>query len=147
MSLLTAFVSMPGANLVVIRQGDPEMSTIATCYCGGTRIELPEAPTEATQCTCTWCTKSGGLWAYYDVGAPRIVSDTYGAVYSPVSPLHEHHFCTRCGCTTYGVSPDYSLEDTSVPERKKVAINVKILDDYELLQSLPVNVIDGRNLW
>ena len=34
-----------------------------------------------------------------------------------------------------------------MPERKKVAINVKILDDYELLQSLPVNVIDGRNLW
>jgi pimeloyl-ACP methyl ester carboxylesterase len=85
--------------------------------------------------------------AYYDVGAPRIVSDTFGAVYSPVSPLHEHHFCTRCGCTTYGVSPDYSLEDTAVPERKKMAINVKILDDYELLQSLPVNVIDGRNLW
>ena len=123
------------------------MSTIATCYCGGTRIELPEAPTAATQCTCTWCTKSGGLWAYYDVGGPRILSDTYGAVYSPVSPLHEHHFCTRCGCTTYGVSPDYSLEDTAVPERKKMAINVKILDDYELMQSLPVNIIDGRNLW
>ncbi|HEY9013022.1 MAG TPA: GFA family protein, partial [Devosia sp.] len=77
-------------------------TTIASCHCGGTRIELPEAPVHATQCTCTYCTKSGGIWAYYDVGGPRILSDTHGAIYSPTTPLHEHHFCARCGCTTYG---------------------------------------------
>lgn len=124
------------------------MPTItASCHCGGTRIELPEAPAGATRCTCSYCTKSGGLWAYYEVDAPRILSDTHGAVYSPTTPLHAHHFCARCGCTTYGTSPDYSLDDTEVPEKQKFAVNVQLLDDYALYRSLPVEEIDGRNLW
>lgn len=119
----------------------------ASCHCGGTRVELPEAPAGATRCTCTYCTKSGGLWAYYEVDAPRILSDTHGAVYSPTTPLHAHHFCTRCGCATYGTSPDYALGDTGVPEKQKFGINVQLLDDYGLYRSLPVEEIDGRNLW
>lgn len=118
-----------------------------SCHCGGTRIELPRAPQSATQCTCTYCTKTGGLWAYYEVDELHVVGDAHGAVYSPTTPLSEHHFCTRCGCTTYGISPDYSLEDTEIPEKKKAGVNVKLLDDYALLTSLPVETIDGRNLW
>jgi hypothetical protein len=123
------------------------MPVIATCHCGGTSIELPEPPTEATQCTCTYCLKSGAQWAYYKPDQPRILRETHGAVYSPTSPLHEHHFCTRCGCTTYGVSPAYTLESEGIPEEKIFAFNVRLLEDYELFRSLPVTEIDGRNLW
>jgi len=123
------------------------MTVIASCHCGGTRIELPTPPTHATQCTCTYCLKSGGIWAYYEIDAPKVVSDTHGSIYSPTTPLHKHHFCANCGCTTYGTSPDYSLEDTEIPERQKFAINVKLLDDYELYRSLEVIELDGRNLW
>jgi hypothetical protein len=123
------------------------MTVIASCHCGGTEIALPEAPVHLTQCTCTYCTKSGGLWAYYEVTGLRILREEHGRVYSPTSPLHEHHFCARCGCTTYGISPDYSLEDTEVPEKKKFAVNARLLDDYALFRSLPVEEIDGRNLW
>lgn len=123
------------------------MAITASCHCGGTRIELPAPPNHATQCTCTYCTKSGGIWAYYEVDEPWIVSAMHDTVYSPTTPLHQHHFCARCGCTTHGTSPDYSLEDTEIPERRKFAINVKLLDDYILLRSLTVEEIDGRNLW
>jgi hypothetical protein len=123
------------------------MTVTASCHCGGTVIELAHAPTGATQCTCTWCTKSGGIWAYYEVGEVRVLKDEHGRVYSPTTPLHEHHFCARCGCTTYGTSPDYSLEDTTIPEKRKAGVNVKLLDDFALYRSLPVGEIDGRNLW
>ena len=123
------------------------MTVIATCQCGGTRIELPTPPTHATQCTCTYCTKSGGLWAYYEIDEPRVVADEHDRIYSPVTPLHEHHFCSKCGCTTYGTSPAYSLEDTGIPEKRKFAVNVKLFDDYPLYRALPVEEIDGRNLW
>lgn len=123
------------------------MSVIVSCHCGGTRLELPEPPRSVTQCSCTYCTKSGALWAYYPPTAPKVLSETHGAIYSPTTPLHEHHFCARCGCTTYSISPDYSLEDTEVPDRKKLAVNARLLDDYALLTSLPVETIDGRNLW
>ena len=125
------------------------MTTIATCYCGGTRIELPEAPTEATQCTCTWCTKSGGLWAYYDSEAPRILKAEHLGHYAP-NGINEHFFCTKCGCTTHGTAPAWSMESLTTgefPTARKFAINVKILDDYALMKSLPVEEIDGRNLW
>ncbi|MCA9241212.1 MAG: hypothetical protein KDA37_13475 [Planctomycetales bacterium] len=129
---------------------DAAATTTLTCHCGSTRIELPRAPEGATQCTCTYCTKTGGLWAYYDVDELRVVSDDHGAVYSPTNPLHEHHICTRCGCTTYGVTPDYSqetLETGLMPEGRKAGVNVKLLDDYAMLTALPVETIDGRNLW
>lgn len=125
------------------------MTTTATCYCGSVQLELPEAPTHATQCTCSWCTKSGGLWAYYAPEAVRIVKAEHLARFAP-NPLHEHFFCANCGCTTHGVSPEYTMESLTsneIPEKRKLAINLKILDDYELVQSLPIQVIDGRNLW
>ena len=125
------------------------MTTIATCYCGATRIELPHPPTEATQCTCSWCTKSGGLWAYYDVEEVKIVRTDHLGHYAP-NVINEHFFCTNCGCTTHSITPAWtqdSLTTFEMPTAKKMSINVKILDDYELLQSLPVQVIDGRNLW
>ena len=123
------------------------MTVIATCHCGGTRLELPRAPTHATQCTCTYCTKSGGLWAYYEPDEVTITADEHDRISSPSTPLHEHHFCSKCGCTTYGISPDYSLDDTETPTKKKLGMNVKPLEDFALLRSLKVEEIDGRNLW
>lgn len=118
-----------------------------SCHCGGTRLAVNRAPTHATQCTCSYCTKSGALWGYCEIVGATVLSETHGAVYSPTTPLHEHHFCVRCGCTTYGISPDYSLEDTTIPDKKKLAYNVKLLDDYALFTALTIDTIDGRNLW
>ena len=82
------------------------MTVIATCHCGGTRIELPDAPTHATSCTCTFCTKTGGLWAYFQPEVPKIVSDAHRGEYTQ-SGFNLHYFCKTCGCTTYGLSPDW----------------------------------------
>ena len=123
------------------------MTVIASCHCGGTRIELPETPADLTQCTCSYCTKSGGLWGYYAPEQPKILSDTYGAVYSASGGMNQHHFCANCGCQTFGISPDWSLEDTTVPDKKKFAINARLFDDFALFKSIPVGEIDGRNLW
>ena len=68
------------------------------CHCGGTRLELPDVPRHATACTCTFCTKSGGLWADYaedhPAGQPRILSDAYGKVYSASQGMNQHNFVT-----------------------------------------------------
>ena len=50
-----------------------------------------------------------------------------------------------CGCTTYGVSPAYTLESKVTPEEKKFAINVRLLDDYALFRGVAITEIDGRN--
>lgn len=132
------------------------MTTIATCHCGGTKIELPDAPTHATSCTCTFCTKTGGLWAYYAPEAPKILSDTHRGEYT-ASGFNMHYFCANCGCTTYGISPDWTdmnigwdkgdeMPAAAIPEKKRFAVNVRLLDDFDL-RSLTIEEIDGRNLW
>jgi hypothetical protein len=124
------------------------MTVIATCHCGGTRIELPHAPTHATECTCTYCSKAGGLWAYFPPDAVRIVSDAHRGEYS-ARGINQHFFCARCGCTTYGISPDYTEADIgkdTLPEGRKLAVNVRLCDDFDL-GALTIDRIDGRNLW
>ena len=118
---------------------------IATCVCGGTSIELPEPPTHATQCNCSYCSRVGGLWSYVAVDAPIILRDEFGAVFS-ASGFNQHHFCTRCGCQTYGISPDWSLGETEVPSKKKFAINARLLDNFHF-EKLVIEPIDGRHLW
>ena len=36
-----------------------------SCHCKGTTFEVAEAPRTVTQCTCSFCSKRGSLWAYY----------------------------------------------------------------------------------
>ena len=126
------------------------MSVIASCHCGGTRIEVPTAPQGATACTCSYCTKSGGLWASYPLAAPKILSDDFGAVYSASDGINQHHFCSRCGCQTYGTTPDWTMahiDNPVMPTTRRFSLNVKLLDDFALIAAIPVTAIDGRNLW
>lgn len=118
-----------------------------SCHCGGTKLAVRHKPESVTQCTCSYCTKTGGLWSYYAVDEVEVLEDAHGAIYSPTTPHNEHHLCTRCGCSTYTITPDYSLEDTGIPDRRKASVNARLLDDYALFVSLPVKTIDGRNLW
>lgn len=125
------------------------MTVTATCHCGGTRIEIDEAPTRVTQCTCTFCSKTGALWAYYRPEEPRIVADEHRAMYSASDNINRHYFCAKCGCRTYSLSPDWSLttpDDPAMPETQRIAINARLLDDVDLA-SLEIEVLDGRNLW
>lgn len=121
------------------------MTLIATCHCGDTRLELPGPPSEATSCNCSFCSKTGGLWAHYKPGEIKVLQEFSEAVYS-ASGFNQHHFCGRCGCSTYGISPDWQLGDTAPPEAKKWAINIRLIDDFDMA-TVPVGTIDGRNLW
>ena len=122
------------------------MPTLASCHCGSTVIALPEPPTHATQCTCTYCTRTGGLWSYYPPDAVRIVKAEHLGLYAP-NTHNEHYFCTRCGITTHGVSPDWELGGEGIPENRKFAVNARLLDDYALFTALAITPIDGRTLW
>jgi hypothetical protein len=121
------------------------MTVTATCHCGGTRIEVPEPPTHATTCTCTFCTKSGGIWAFYPPDVPRIVSDTYRGEFTK-SGFNLHYSCTNCGCATYRITPEWTLESEGIPEKKRFSLNARLLDDFDL-STVIIEEIDGRNLW
>jgi hypothetical protein len=124
------------------------MPLIATCHCGSTKFEVPHAPKDATECNCTFCSKTGGLWAYYKPEELRVLSEADAGVYAPRG-FNKHHFCAKCGCSTYGVTPDWTLADVgsnSIPAGTKIGINIRLLDDFDI-HSVPIQKIDGRHLW
>ncbi|HMG50937.1 MAG TPA: GFA family protein [Inquilinus sp.] len=117
-----------------------------SCHCRATQFELPEAPTGLTRCTCSLCSKRGGLWAYYPADQFKLkTARDRVSTYQWGSYTIQHHYCAICGCGTYSEMPDFS---TGQPDFSKptVSINARLLDDFNL-DAVPVQVIDGKNLW
>jgi hypothetical protein len=126
--------------------GEIIMTIKGSCHCGETQFEVSEAPANVTRCTCSLCSKRGALWAYYTPAQFRLTTPVEKvATYLWGSRTVKHHFCANCGCGTYSESPDWS---TGKPDfdNPRVGVNSRLLDDFDL-DAVPVEVIDGKNLW
>lgn len=132
------------------------MSLTASCHCGATRITLPRLPTEAKTCNCSFCARTGAVWAYFEEGELDVaVSDT-DTIYSASGGMNQHHFCNRCGIHTWGSSPDwasaYNADGTPngepgvVPTKRTYAINLNTIDDLDW-SKVTIEKMDGRANW
>jgi hypothetical protein len=117
-----------------------------SCHCGNTQFEVSEAAAGVTRCTCSFCSKSGALWAYYKPAQFRLTSPPENvATYRWGSRTVQRHFCANCGCHTYSESPDWS---TGKPDfqNMKIGVNAWLFEGFNP-ETTPVTVIDGKNLW
>ena len=123
------------------------MTLHGSCHCGKTKFEVTEAPETVTKCTCSYCSKRGALWAYYWPAQFKLVSpqEENLATYQWNSRTVKAHFCDVCGCVTFGVSPDWSK---GVPDfdNPKISVFARLFDDFDL-DAVPVELVDGKNLW
>lgn len=125
-------VRQAGRNAIVVK---------GSCHCGATRFTLRQAPQDATLCTCTLCAKRGALWSYHDP-EDVVFESRDDAVYVWQSQTVKHHFCDKCGCGTYSVSPHW-VDGKPDLDRWRYGVNVRLLDDFDI-SALPVIEIDGR---
>lgn len=117
-----------------------------SCHCGATKFEVEEIPESVTRCTCSFCSKRGALWAYYSVQQFSLLTpkdDT--ATYRWQSKMVAHSFCPVCGCGTFTETPDWTTGEPDFAN-PRIAVNAHLFDDFDL-QSVRVDVIDGKNLW
>lgn len=121
------------------------MTIKGSCHCGANRFEIETAPESVTRCTCSICAKKGALYAYYPVDAVKFETPTSFATYRWQSKTVAHNFCPTCGCSTYNLSPSW-VDFKPDFDHMRVAINARLLDDFDL-DAVPVEVIDGKNLW
>ena len=78
---------------------EPDMTIKGSCHCKATTFEVNRAPENVTQCTCSFCSKRGALWAYYTPAQFRLTSPPENvATYLWGSRTVKHHFCAGCGC-------------------------------------------------
>ena len=122
------------------------MAVKGSCHCGATQFEVAHAPASVVRCTCSFCSKRGVLWAYYEPDQFWLkTSRDRVSTYQWRSYTNDHHHCAICGCGTYTESPKW---ENGQPDfnRRQIGINARLLDDFDL-DALPVTVLDGKNLW
>jgi hypothetical protein len=127
-------------------EGDEIMPVKGSCHCGATQFEIAEPPARLTRCTCSFCSKRGSLWAYYSPDRFKLLTARDRvSTYQWRSYTIEHHHCSICGCGTYTESPDWKAGKPDF-ERRKIGVNARLLDEFDL-DAVPVDVLDGKNLW
>jgi hypothetical protein len=132
------------------------MTLVATCHCGATRIALPAHPTHAGECNCTYCARTGAVWAYYDPGELTFLARDDERMYSTSPDVHQHHFCGRCGMQTWGDSPNWAelynndgtpkVEGATFPTTRRLGLNLRLVDGLDW-SAIAVEKLDGRNSW
>ena len=124
------------------------MTITGSCHCGHIVFRIEgELPEKVTRCTCSFCSKRGALWAYYEPGQFQVISPaTDDATYRWHTKLVAHHFCAVCGCTTFSDSPAFEPDGSWDKTTRRIGVNARLVDDFDAAQA-PVVVIDGKNLW
>ena len=122
------------------------MTIQGSCHCGATRFELSAEPESVTRCTCSFCSKRGALWAYYQPAQFKLTTPRENvATYRWQTRTVKHNFCPTCGCGTYSESPDWSTGKADFTN-PRIGINARLLDSIDL-DTIPVTVVDGKSLW
>ncbi|MEO9298242.1 GFA family protein [Devosia alba] len=133
------------------------MLLFATCHCGATSIALPHLPTQAKQCNCSYCARTGAVWGYFGSDELDIRANDDERTYSASDGVNQHHFCGHCGMQTWGESPDWASmynmdgtpknpDATGIPATRSYAVNLRLIDDLDW-SKLDIEQIDGRNSW
>lgn len=107
------------------------------CHCGSVSWSY-EGPLESvTACNCTVCRRYGVLWAYgYENETIRASGPT--SVYMRGQKHIGFHFCPTCGCVSYWRATVINKEG-----KRRIAVNVRLINDPELIQNLPIDHFDG----
>ena len=121
------------------------MTILASCHCGAIKIEISEAPQTVTICSCSFCTKRGAIWAYYSPDQVKLSVDPQADTVYTKNGMNKHHHCKVCGCGTFSQLPSW-VDYKPDLDNPRISVNVRLFDDFDTA-SLPVETIDGRNLW
>ena len=123
------------------------MTITARCHCGRNVLEIDgELPPALTRCTCSFCSKRGQLYAYFEPTQLKITQADSDAIYRWRSKRVAHHFCSACGCGLYSESPAFERDGTWDGHTRRIGLNARLIDNFEAAD-WPVTVVDGNNLW
>ncbi|ALE15551.1 hypothetical protein AMC99_00235 [Altererythrobacter epoxidivorans] len=105
-----------------------------SCHCGAIRIELRDEPREATECNCSICRRTAGLWHYCSPDAVSVAGEATGYVQGDRMLTTWH--CDRCGCTTHWTAID--------PAYERMGVNLRMFEP-SLWENLPRKQVDGAS--
>jgi hypothetical protein len=105
-----------------------------SCHCGQIGLVLRDEPLDATECNCSICRRTAGLWHYAKPDAVTIAGDGVGYVQGDRMLTTWH--CGTCGCTTHWTAND--------PAYERVGVNLRMFE-RDLWGDLPRKHVDGAS--
>ena len=102
------------------------------CHCGRIRLVLRETPAEASECNCSICRRTAGLWHHCAPDAAEISGG--GVAYRHGDGALDLWHCAACGCTTHWTPTD--------PTYLRMGINLRMFEPA-LWLDLPRRSVDG----
>jgi hypothetical protein len=97
------------------------------CHCHNVTFSLLWEPSpaeiQARACTCTFCTKHGGVWASHPPGILKVFIQKSNAVskYSFGTHTADFYVCSKCGCVP--------VVSSTIEGRKYAVVNVNTFED------------------
>ena len=124
------------------------MTIKGSCHCGNVNFKIDgEIPNQLTRCTCSFCSKRGALYAYYQ--PEQFHSSASGesdGIYRWNTQMVAHHFCSNCGIPTFSDSPAFEPDGSWDKKTRRIGVNARLFDGFDAATA-SVTVIDGKNLW
>lgn len=111
-----------------------------SCHCGLVRLTLPAKPETATSCNCSLCRRTGGIWAYYELGSVSIQGhpqNTEGYVWGDRTLVNFR--CKSCGIVTH-------WEPALATPAARHGVNLRNFE-RAILESVVVKRFDGADTW
>jgi hypothetical protein len=113
------------------------MSYKGSCHCGQIKFEVQGSFDTVMECNCSHCSRKGYLlWFVPRSQFTLLTPDAALSTYTFNKHVIKHHFCSKCGCATFGFGTNKGAETA--------AINVRCLEGLEL-SSLERKSVDGRS--
>lgn len=121
-------------------QAQPPLSLHGSCHCGLVRLTLPAAPDTATSCNCSLCRRTGGIWAYYELGSVSIQGHPeHTESYVWGDRTLRNFRCRNCGIATH-------WEPVESTASARHGVNLRNFEPA-LLESVVIKHFDGADTW
>ena len=104
------------------------------CHCGSVQLTLRDTPTEATECNCSICRRTAGLWHYCAPAALSVAGQEVS--YQQGDCALDLWHCPVCACITH-----WTPTDTTYP---RVGVNLRMFAP-KLWQDLRRRLVDGAS--
>ena len=109
------------------------MSVAGSCHCGGVTLTVPAPPEWVGSCNCSFCTKMGGLLAYYPEEDVTVSGETVAYIWG--DKMIGIHHCPVCGCFTHWRSLDGDIG--------RMGIHARLLDGFDPA-AVEIRLLDNR---
>jgi hypothetical protein len=123
-----------------MKREQPSPSLHGSCHCGSVRLTLPAAPETATDCNCSLCRRTRGIWAYYALGSVAIEGhprNTESYIWGDRTVASFR--CKTCGSVTH-------WEPLNAASGARHGVNLRNFEPA-LLAAVRVRRFDGAETW